>query len=507
MSAGDGVEAKRALEMAASDLNEGGGVLGRKLETASLDIESDLVPDKVRNALQRLVNEKGVSMVSMVWCDYANTGWDPVTSKGLPLFHANASITNTGWVAEDPVGRGMIFESDPNETWYGPNLVGLLDRIQASGKWKPRQKSVAIVTSTDPYSTLIADTFREEIQKTGWKVVMFEKVSAPLSEWGPVLAKVRELNPDVVVNTDWLAQDLAAFTKQFASAPTQSLVYEQFGPSMPEYLDLTGDAANGVLWSTNIGVLPDKMGEDFRARFERAVRRQDGLQHGRRHLRPGHDVGERGRSRRRRRRLPGRRQAAQERPVPRHRRHLPLRPEGQPGACRTRPSTTIPAWACRCCPTRSRTSSRWSSTPPRTSWASSSCRPTSRESAMTAILETEDLTKRFGALAAVDAVSCEVEQGEVFGIAGPNGAGKTTLFDVISGHARATEGVVRFKGQEIQHLPAYSICHMGMARTYQVASVLTTQTVLGNIVLASYFGHRAARHGGPELRPGDGRAR
>jgi len=110
---------------------------------------------------------------------------------------------------------------------------------------------------------------------------------------------------------------------------------------------------------------------------------------------------------------------------------------------------------------------------------------------MTAILETEDLTKRFGALAAVDAVSCQVDQGEVFGVAGPNGAGKTTLFDVISGHARATDGVVRFKGQEIHHLPAYSICHMGMARTYQVASVLTTQTVLGNIVLASYFGHRS----------------
>jgi len=107
---------------------------------------------------------------------------------------------------------------------------------------------------------------------------------------------------------------------------------------------------------------------------------------------------------------------------------------------------------------------------------------------VTAILETEKLTKRFGALAAVDAVSCRVEQGEVFGIAGPNGAGKTTFFDVISGHARATEGIVRFKGGEIQHLPAYHICHQGMARTYQVASVLTTQTVLGNIILAAYFG-------------------
>jgi branched-chain amino acid transport system ATP-binding protein len=107
---------------------------------------------------------------------------------------------------------------------------------------------------------------------------------------------------------------------------------------------------------------------------------------------------------------------------------------------------------------------------------------------VTQILETEALTKRFGALAAVDDVSFAVEEGEVFGIAGPNGAGKTTLFDVISGHAQATSGVVRFKGREIQRTPAFSICHLGMARTYQVASVLTTQTVLGNIILASYFG-------------------
>jgi len=267
-SAGDGIEAKRALEMAAKDLNDAGGLVGRKVETASLDMESDLVPDKIRNALQRLVNEKGVSMVSMLWVDYVNTGFDPVLAKGLPLFHANASISNTGWVAEDPVKRGMIFESCPNETWYGPNLVGLLQRIEDSGKWTPKKKTVAIVTSTDPYSTLIADTFRTEIKKAGWTEVMFEKVTAPLAEWGPVLAKVREVDPDLLVNTDWLATDLAAFTKQFMAAPTRSLVYEQFGPSTPEYIELTGSASDGVLWSTDIGILPDKMGEEFRARFE-----------------------------------------------------------------------------------------------------------------------------------------------------------------------------------------------------------------------------------------------
>jgi branched-chain amino acid transport system substrate-binding protein len=83
-----------------------------------------------------------------------------------------------------------------------------------------------------------------------------------------VLAKVREAAPDLVANTDWLAPDLAAFTKQFAANPTPSLLYEQFGPSTPEYLDLAGEAANGVLWSTDIGVLPDEIGTAFRERYD-----------------------------------------------------------------------------------------------------------------------------------------------------------------------------------------------------------------------------------------------
>jgi branched-chain amino acid transport system substrate-binding protein len=99
VSAGDGVEAKNALEMAANDLNALGGVLGRKVQTVALDIESDLVPDKIRNVHQRLVNEENVSMISMVFTEYTNGSWDPITTKGVPTFHVNASIVNTGWVA------------------------------------------------------------------------------------------------------------------------------------------------------------------------------------------------------------------------------------------------------------------------------------------------------------------------------------------------------------------------------------------------------------------------
>jgi len=272
VSAGDGVEGKRALELAAKTINEAGGLLGRKIETVCLDIESDLAPDKIRNVLQRLVNEKNVSFISMVFCDYTNGSWDPVITKGVPLMHVNASVINTGWVEKDMAKRGMIFETCPNETWYGPNLIGLLERLEAAGSWKPTKKSAAIATSTDPYSVLIANNVRDGLKKKGWEVPVFEKVTAPLSEWGPVLAKVREASPGLVVNTDWLATDLAAFTKQFMGSPTPSLVYEQFGPSTPEYLELAGDASNGVLWSTTIGVLPDETGQAFRDRFYEAYK-------------------------------------------------------------------------------------------------------------------------------------------------------------------------------------------------------------------------------------------
>ena len=107
---------------------------------------------------------------------------------------------------------------------------------------------------------------------------------------------------------------------------------------------------------------------------------------------------------------------------------------------------------------------------------------------MPTVLQADRLTKRYGGLAAVDDLSFSLEEGETLGIAGPNGAGKTTLFDLISGHARATSGTVRCRGREIQSMPAHQIRRMGIARTYQVAPVYPSQTVLSHVALAAQFG-------------------
>lgn len=104
------------------------------------------------------------------------------------------------------------------------------------------------------------------------------------------------------------------------------------------------------------------------------------------------------------------------------------------------------------------------------------------------VLQVRGLVKRFGGLAAVDGVDFDVHEGETFGIAGPNGAGKTTLFDVVTGITHASAGTVEFAGQQIQHASVHRICHLGLARTFQLPSVFDTQTVLANVLAGAQFG-------------------
>ncbi len=86
------------------------------------------------------------------------------------------------------------------------------------------------------------------------------------------------------------------------------------------------------------------------------------------------------------------------------------------------------------------------------------------------LIELQGLTKRYGALVAVDAVDMRVAEGEVRAVIGPNGAGKTTLFHLVTGVVAPTTGRVRFNGDDITGLPAHATCQRGLSRTFQLTS-------------------------------------
>jgi branched-chain amino acid transport system ATP-binding protein len=103
---------------------------------------------------------------------------------------------------------------------------------------------------------------------------------------------------------------------------------------------------------------------------------------------------------------------------------------------------------------------------------------------MTAVLETRDLTIRFGGQVAVDRVSCAFHPGTLTAIVGPNGAGKTTYFNLISGQLRATAGDVLLHGQRITNLSAPLRARRGLGRAFQLTNLFPDLTVLENVRLA-----------------------
>jgi branched-chain amino acid transport system ATP-binding protein len=103
-----------------------------------------------------------------------------------------------------------------------------------------------------------------------------------------------------------------------------------------------------------------------------------------------------------------------------------------------------------------------------------------------ALLELEGVSRQFGGLMAVRDVSFTVKKGEIFGLIGPNGAGKTTMFNLINGYYPPTKGKITFKGERIDGLKPYNVCHRGLARTFQVVKPLARLSVIDNVMVSAF---------------------
>ena len=104
------------------------------------------------------------------------------------------------------------------------------------------------------------------------------------------------------------------------------------------------------------------------------------------------------------------------------------------------------------------------------------------------ILSVTKVNMHFGGLAAVWDLSFDVQAGEVLGLMGPNGAGKSTLLNIISGVYKPAAGTIEFKNHDITGLAPHKICHLGIARTYQIPQPFVNLTALQNIIVAAEYG-------------------
>ena len=113
----------------------------------------------------------------------------------------------------------------------------------------------------------------------------------------------------------------------------------------------------------------------------------------------------------------------------------------------------------------------------------------------TVALSVSGVTRRFGGLIAVNDISFDLAEHEVLGLIGPNGSGKTTMINLISGALKIDDGAIRLYEHDISGRSANDIAKRGVARTFQIVRILSSMTVLENVMAGGVFGS-ASRWGG-----------
>ena len=109
------------------------------------------------------------------------------------------------------------------------------------------------------------------------------------------------------------------------------------------------------------------------------------------------------------------------------------------------------------------------------------------------VLETRNLTKKFGGLTAVNEISMTLYEGDILGLIGPNGAGKTTFINAVSGLNPPTSGSVKMFGKETTGFAPEIMCRNGLSRTFQIPSPFPKMTAMESVLTATLFGNEPGK--------------
>ncbi len=259
------------INLAIGEINGAGGVNGRMIETKVVDIDI-LSPEGTITAFQNLT-EAGVHAIASSFVLIPQPAMDAAAAAGVPYLHGNTQTASLDLFKTDPQKYRNTFMIDVAETWYGSGFVKFLSNLKASGQWAPKNNKVHIVQEQIAYTQVISQATQDAIAASGgeWELGGVTDIQFPVQDWSPVLRALKDSDAGVIMIDHWVAAELAAFAQNFSIDPVEgALVYLQYGPSQPEFLDLAGESANGFIWGSVIGTYNDEMGAAFRAKYQAA---------------------------------------------------------------------------------------------------------------------------------------------------------------------------------------------------------------------------------------------
>ncbi|MEM7320628.1 MAG: ABC transporter substrate-binding protein [Pseudomonadota bacterium] len=254
-AAADGEEMVNGAQLAIDELNASGGVAGHTFELAVGDV-GDGSADAVATAAERLLGDRDMGAIMTGYASGSNFEIEMMAEMEMIYMISANSAQTEGIIAPSPDDFPTVWSLTPSYAGYNTEIVPVIEGLAADGKLDLPNKKVAIIASDNPYSKGIADGMVDSFTSAGWEVTENDLLPfGEINDWRAFLAKVRQDPPAVLINTDYLSANAALFVSQFNEDPTDSLVFIQYAPSVPEFLELTKEQSSGIVYNLLGGVL------------------------------------------------------------------------------------------------------------------------------------------------------------------------------------------------------------------------------------------------------------
>ena len=246
--AGSGDNYWKGIEMATNEINQSGGLLGKQIEIIRFDSQ-EFAPEIVMQGADYLCGKMKVSSIHAGWA-----GWgQDIRAYGkydAPFFCDDGAMPSVD-----------VYKSDP-EKYYNTYFITDTGGDQANSMfnmltalpYEYPNKKIVIINTDDTWGMEVGDTLSKRFKEIGWKVAKRETVPYGTNEWGPILTKVRRINPAIIHIEIPSSQEVITFFRQFIKRPTNSILSYGWSITPLEVLSTMGKNADGIVGEMPAGM-------------------------------------------------------------------------------------------------------------------------------------------------------------------------------------------------------------------------------------------------------------
>ena len=270
----DSIEMLNGATLAVAEINARGGISGRPLCLEPVAFESG-DPSSTAAAYRDLI-EKEVDGITAGYACYSEQVHDAVGEAGIPYLHAATMHHAVERVRDSRARLGNIFQTCASDVNYGLGLARFVHHLHAAKHWCAQKRRLAILKPFWPGLDIGLAHLETELGRRGWRIDIVDVALERSNCWQEAVRKLHQLDSSLIMLASYFVEDSVAFQRAFLDNPLRAIVYDIYGPSVPQFQSELGDHAEGVVWATTSGLYSDPIAESFRERYRRSFNADPG---------------------------------------------------------------------------------------------------------------------------------------------------------------------------------------------------------------------------------------